>query len=585
MRSGSSDKGIFTFSEGHSISKSTLLSVGTLTPQEGEIDIRRALPGINELKDIKTIFGNTADLRSQLKQPGYDITGDYKIFRFLLAHDGDVHVAESCYRKYLEERIKNDNYIERVRGEVAQLNPEEFSKWWLERCHPFMPIFPVCGETADRDVLVWIRVGILDADRVVDERPKNLEFIQSEERLYLSLWEWMNIQIEQRTRDTGKMIYCVKLFDFLRPRDWEKISPKPRFPLYRWIFLQYFTKAGTWGNMLYPEMDRIIVVTNPTSMFKWFWKFAHPMLKKRTISKIRIVNNTKQTDDQNILYQFVPRELMPRPWGGKGVDPNIAKEYAMSHGERLLKLDNWRQTRHDFEKDLPNLNRKGRHMIINKGYDNRRKNSHESLADGNVSRSLSFETDGHQRMLYFMNESEGSNRHTLMKNKLALSTSDEGDQRPTPPAVTRPKSPPPPALMCLKSARILAPTKTVKNSSSNLKKSKKNTHSKKLTDVDSDDDKNSKDRTHSNSSKRKFSVRSGSKGLSKRGSKNNGVGGSKEVHLSRKQRSSSKNKVEADINSDDGGKSSPSKGASRRKLDRRPRDTNSMNILKSEAKY
>jgi len=476
--SDSSDNGNFTFSEATSLSKSTLLSIETLPPQEGQVVVRRSLPGINELKDIKSIYADTADLRSQLKQPGYDVTGDYKIFRFLLAHDGDQANALNAYRKYLEERIKNDNYIERVRAEVAALNEDEFSKWWRERCHPFMPVYPICGETSDRDLLVWIRVGVLDADRIVDERPKAVDFSQIEERLLLSLLEWMNVQIEQRTRDNGKMIYCIKLFDFLRPRDWATTSPKPRFPLYRWIFRQYFAKACFFGNVLYPEMDRIILVTNPTSMFKWFWKIAQPLAKKRTLAKIRIINNTKDPIDQDVLYQFVPRSLMPRPWGGSGVDQLIAADYALSHGERLLKMDAWRESRQALESPLPNFNdkRSRRLSIINKGYDHRCKNQHNlnslesmEMYYKGVSRSASTETDRQRRstVLNFIDGSEGSVRQFAMKNKLALTSSEEEGPPLLPPSRPDNQSPPP-KLMSLKTARILGPSKS--KSSTSVKK-------------------------------------------------------------------------------------------------------------------
>lgn len=347
-------------------SGSCLDTSGHMSPHSKTANvIRRDKPTPHEMTDIKWIQHEADTEQNACKDPGYDVTGDYKVARFLIACRGDREKALKRYKKSLEMRAKDEYYLERLRKEVAHMEYPEFNEWWSERCHPFMPIYPYCGQTNDGDVLVWIRVGMMDANRFTNQRPSGLGFSKTEERLILTLFEWLNIQIDKQTRIRSHFTYCIKLFDFKRPHDWCNIKPKPDFPLDRIRnpgFYNLFTNVSAKVDRLYPETDRTILITNPCGQFNMYWMLAKPFAKKSTLSKIRIVKDTKDPEEQDLLHSVVDRSLLPKPWGGEGVTNLLKEAYQMSHGERLIKLDEYIDTR--TEKPLAILDKRVRRTSI-----------------------------------------------------------------------------------------------------------------------------------------------------------------------------------------------------------------------------
>lgn len=268
-----------------------------------------SLPSSLELVQIQTIRSTCQNLVDRLIDPADDVVGDLRILRFLRARHGKVSEAIEWFIVFLETRLANDHEIEKRRKEVIGKTPDEFLEWFYQRHNVFFPFNPAVGRNADGHLLVYMRVGLLEANKFVEARS-----LESQYMLHVQMLEWTFWQINEWSRQEGRMVYVVKALDFAGLGEDGRKLPiwVPRMKSFMTTILQSSQKC-------YCEHDAAFLVLNTPLVFRILAGMVTWLFSAKQKAKIRILGTSSSESVRASLNQIVPVQFLPVEWGGDNI--------------------------------------------------------------------------------------------------------------------------------------------------------------------------------------------------------------------------------------------------------------------------
>ena len=133
-----------------------------------------------------------------------DVVGDYRVCRFLRAQGGDVTGAITCFKAFLNYRVKDDHLVERLRREMVENQIDcqgppgttEFCDWYLPRRNPYLLSLMPVGYTPSGDMVIYSREGLMDPAKFMDRRHENVS-LQDDKNLVIQIFEWMAWKLDK----------------------------------------------------------------------------------------------------------------------------------------------------------------------------------------------------------------------------------------------------------------------------------------------------------------------------------------------------------------------------------------------------
>lgn len=236
-----------------------------------------------------------------------DIIGDIRVCRFLRANGGAYKESLQMFKSFLNWRVESG--IELARQAVIGLSLEEIQAWWAERANPLFPVWPCAGHSKEGDLLWYVFVGQLDAERFIQHR--QIPVSEDLRCLHLML-EWTMWFIDGLSRKAGRMIGVIKLCDF------EGLGSSGRkLPLLVPAFRQFMKELQATAGLYYCEHTKMYLALNTPRIFRMLFALLSKIgVTQRQLSRINVFGKSSDPQVQTRLLELIPADVLLTSYGG-----------------------------------------------------------------------------------------------------------------------------------------------------------------------------------------------------------------------------------------------------------------------------
>eukprot|EP00545_Synedropsis_sp_CCMP1620_P014207 CAMPEP_0119013202 /NCGR_PEP_ID=MMETSP1176-20130426/8128_1 /TAXON_ID=265551 /ORGANISM="Synedropsis recta cf, Strain CCMP1620" /LENGTH=314 /DNA_ID=CAMNT_0006966265 /DNA_START=39 /DNA_END=983 /DNA_ORIENTATION=+ len=218
------------------------------------------------------------------------------IMRYILSHK-KVDKATTAAKKFILYRKQKQLDEADIRNDPPGLNckVEGVRKWWACNDNDAL-IF--CHPDQDRGVVMFLKLKGIDQNKVAQ--------IQDDEWPFWYFMEWMFQVLDATTRRTGRLTKGIRFVDLgafsLRQNNRECINRN--------------AKNARECQDHYPQMLASVYVIHVIAIFQGAYRLIKPLLPKRFVEKLNIINPVKNKKEKALLLKHISEENLPIRFGG-----------------------------------------------------------------------------------------------------------------------------------------------------------------------------------------------------------------------------------------------------------------------------